>query len=264
MNLGEAFRPAPPPDVIYCCLEHLKFWNWPDLSAPHWRWYWNDQTGANIVVGNERWSLGPDRIILIPPQTSFASSTARPVKHFYIHFTLSWTYKPVAKQPLVRAPSQAEIRLIRDYEEALKLPSPARQWEISRIAHTLVSLSLASLPRDALHNPGLDPRMVDALRLMRDRYPDVVDNRTLAAAARLSVSAFIRLFQELMDETPRQYQMHQRIRDACTLLHQADLSIEEIADRTGFCDRYYFSRIFRQIQRTSPVEFRKRTILSSA
>src|SRR5689334_9102612 len=117
-NIGEGYHPDPAPNVIYCCLEDLRYWSWPDLSAPHWRWYWNDRPGASITVGSERLPLRPDRIILIPPYTSFSSSMARPVKHLFIHFTLPWNYNLPVPRPLIRRPGEVELGLIREFGSA--------------------------------------------------------------------------------------------------------------------------------------------------
>ena len=48
-----------------------------------------------------------------------------------------------------------------------------------------------------------------------------------------------------------------RVDEACHLLLTTDLPLKSIAERSGFCDEYHFSRVFRQLRRMSPGEFRK-------
>jgi len=45
--------------------------------------------------------------------------------------------------------------------------------------------------------------------------------------------------------------------ESCRLLHHSELSIKQIAERTGFCDRGHFSRVFRGERGLGPAEFRK-------
>jgi transcriptional regulator GlxA family with amidase domain len=40
------------------------------------------------------------------------------------------------------------------------------------------------------------------------------------------------------------------------MLQSSDKSIDEIAQQAGFCDRYHFSRVFRQIIGCAPVKFK--------
>jgi len=41
------------------------------------------------------------------------------------------------------------------------------------------------------------------------------------------------------------------------MLHYSGRDIKAIAEDTGFCDRYHFSRIFKQLRGVSPAEFRR-------
>jgi transcriptional regulator GlxA family with amidase domain len=48
-----------------------------------------------------------------------------------------------------------------------------------------------------------------------------------------------------------------RIREAARLLLQSDLTIEAIAETTGFPNRAYFSRVFAQVAGEAPAGFRR-------
>ena len=49
-----------------------------------------------------------------------------------------------------------------------------------------------------------------------------------------------------------------RIEKAKLYLQYTDFSIEEIAEKTGFCSQNYFSRRFKDIIGMSPTQFRQR------
>lgn len=54
------------------------------------------------------------------------------------------------------------------------------------------------------------------------------------------------------------YLLQVRLSKAEELITQTELSIEEIAESTGFCDIYYFSRYFKMSFGTSPSEYRRK------
>ena len=66
-----------------------------------------------------------------------------------------------------------------------------------------------------------------------------------------------RLFKKATSQTPLQYLIALRLREACRLLlSDPDLSVAEIGIRTGYEDPSYFSRIFRKHIGMYPSEYR--------
>ncbi|MGH8023900.1 MAG: helix-turn-helix domain-containing protein, partial [Limisphaerales bacterium] len=59
--------------------------------------------------------------------------------------------------------------------------------------------------------------------------------------------------------SPHQYLLELRLVRARSLLAETDLSIKEIALKTGFEDELYFSRLFRQKLNVTPTQWRNRS-----
>ncbi|MEH2272951.1 MAG: AraC family transcriptional regulator [Nostoc sp.] len=74
----------------------------------------------------------------------------------------------------------------------------------------------------------------------------------LSAIAQLSPYHFLRLFKQQMGITPHQYILQRRIEKAKHLLKHSNLSIAEIAIRTGFCDQSHLTRCFKHIVGITP------------
>ncbi len=41
------------------------------------------------------------------------------------------------------------------------------------------------------------------------------------------------------------------------MLSHSEISIKDVAEATGFCDRYHFSRVFKQLRGVGPAEYRQ-------
>lgn len=65
-------------------------------------------------------------------------------------------------------------------------------------------------------------------------------------------------WNEYVNEPPARYVGILRIRETQRLLVETELSVAEIAQRTGFGDPLYFSRCFRRITGLPPTHYRSR------
>ncbi len=251
------FHPAGEPRILHSAFVELKKWAFPNLVAPYWRWYWNDRPGAVISINKRSWALRPERIFLIPPQTSFSTYTKNPVTHFYIHFTLPSAYTPALPMVWSHPTGPQEARLIGEFKNRLKGSPDFLQWDVSLRSNLLVNLALLTLPKKSLLQRPAAPQIDHVLQLMQTSYPMSVPNAKLAAAVNMSVSAFLREFRGVTRQSPHQHLLSRRIENACQLMHQPNLSIEQIAERTGFCDRFHFSLHFKRRLHVTPSEFRR-------
>ncbi|MDR3613551.1 MAG: AraC family transcriptional regulator [Candidatus Obscuribacterales bacterium] len=73
----------------------------------------------------------------------------------------------------------------------------------------------------------------------------------------LSPGLFLQAFKEVTGQTPRQYIINRRIETAKHLLRRAELSIDEIAKRTGFVDQSHFTKAFRKHFGLTPAACRR-------
>lgn len=89
-------------------------------------------------------------------------------------------------------------------------------------------------------------------------YTEKLLLKDLAEMSHYSVRQFLRIFQSIYGTTPQQYILELRLKLACTLLKETDLSIEDTALRSGFGDGNYFSRTFKTHIGTTPKEYRSR------
>ncbi|MNL70879.1 HTH-type transcriptional activator Btr [compost metagenome] len=65
------------------------------------------------------------------------------------------------------------------------------------------------------------------------------------------------MFKNNLGRTFSEYVAELRIRKARELLKQTDLSIEQIAVKSGYVDYYYFNKVFKKHCGMTPTKFRK-------
>jgi AraC-like DNA-binding protein len=246
--------------VLTC--ESVALSRWGDKSesfrAPFWRLYRNHQRGAAVLFKNEAIELSPDTLYLIPPETDFSPDLRSPVRHFYLHF--------IARPPFDRAapgiygqPAGAErLRRIDALESLMDEPATP-ETAASFTLHTLALVydALSGFPSTAMVFRSADIRIERAQAAIRENLRSPWSNTQLAGAAHMTPNAFIRRFRVVAGESPQLYARRQRVERACVLLHTTGDSIEQIAEATGFCDRYHFTRVFTQLRGVSPAAFRK-------
>lgn len=246
---------ATAPQILTCAYCVLSQWEHGNLSAPYWRWYCNDSPGAFLIMKNKRIPIEPGRVILIPPHTVFATDCGGTVGHLYMHFTLGLDRTVMPGRIFNHAPTDAEQAMIRRLIRAINTPSAESPLMVSFLAQAVVNSALAAVPADYWDGRLPDNRMTQALQRLREGGPEL-SNTALAREAGMNTNAFIRKFRHAIGHTPHQYRLRLRIEQACGWLRMDTLTMDQIADAAGFCDRFHFSRVFKQVMGVSPAKFR--------
>ncbi len=101
-------------------------------------------------------------------------------------------------------------------------------------------------------------RIGAAIGFLEHHLDEVVTLDELADLTDLSASTLNRAFRRAVGLPPLAYHLRLRIRRAGDLLRTTDLSVTEIAGRTGFDDANYFARQFGKAMGLSPSAYRKR------
>ncbi len=89
-------------------------------------------------------------------------------------------------------------------------------------------------------------------------YPNRILVEELANLIFLSVNQFERQFRRLFHMSPTDFILKVRLDAAMRLLSEGDLSVTQIAQKTGFYDNSAFTRQFRKVTGYTPLEFRKK------
>lgn len=277
------------PRLLCCRYWWMSEWKSQQMSFPYWRLYWN-RSGRAWIVYNKTIYLEPDKIVLIPPNTPFASDiehsavlpdqpyslrggrveseemedtlvTEGTVLHMFVHFTLGYPFDTISPDIFQFDISPFQLTLVLSITRQLITGQVKFDQAGSLELYSLLFSLLHQLPSNAWKSRILDERILQGIRHMEQNILETeISNSKLAETGGMSVNAYARLFKEQTGYSPRKYLVRMRVEKACNLLHHSELSIEQIASACGFSDRYYFTRIFTKTMKVSPGAYKKNSI----
>jgi AraC-like DNA-binding protein len=144
----------------------------------------------------------------------------------------------------------------------LETTEPGQQTILDRLLDVVLIHAMRAAYRDNPQSPrwyqaSSDPRLNPALRAI---YTDPANPWTvpeLAALSGLSRAAFARAFQQTLGQAPMQYLTDWRMTLARDHLRTGDLTLTQIAQRTGYTSPYAFAAAFRRHHGEPPGRWRQ-------
>ncbi len=163
----------------------------------------------------------------------------------------------------------------------IHLDDPARQQfldavtDLYDLSHPLQDLQLSVLLQQMLVNlaqcrpdrsrPELPLHyqaiMAEAMQYIRNHLQESLTLDQIIKPFNLSKYHFSRLFRQYAGQSPYAWLISQRISASKNLLRDSNLSLAEIAARTGFGDLNHFVRVFRQSTGITPRHYRQENYL---
>jgi AraC-like DNA-binding protein len=233
----------------------------PDVN-PHWEWGAVLRGGLEFAFGDSVVRAPEGSAYVMPPDIRLA---AKPVGQPFL------VWAEVAGPSAGSAFGRFGGRPRELAAGKFSTGQAASVLRIARLLHEhpygcglLVQASLWSFLADSIH-PGsahanrVSPeigRVLDFLEL--SEVPTHCTLKMLAGLSGLSVEAFRKRFARETGSPPVQYALKMQVKRAKELLSDNALTIKQAALSAGFDDPYYFSRLFKRYEGTSPSEYRKR------
>ncbi len=244
-------------------------WDAKDVCSNFWRLYVNNRDSAWLQLDRQkRYVLSAHTLHLVPAWVRFNCHNDRELDHFYIHFELiglpGAILRQIFSQPIA-------LGSTRRFQSLLK-PLRCRPWQrgddplavycqIQALLYCVFAEAQQKLSPEhaALCQPFMygTSAMAQVLQHIEQHLDEPLRNASLARICYLSRDHFVRRFHQQVGQTPTQYIRERRVARAAQKLLLGDESIEDIARQTGFGDRFYFTRVFRQIMGVTPASYRR-------
>ncbi|MBN1675530.1 MAG: helix-turn-helix domain-containing protein [Kiritimatiellae bacterium] len=229
---------------------------------------------GTMTVESDAYRLAPGKTLLVLSRQAHATrlGARETMSGIDIHLKAGACYPELARidvKKVLSAPpsvSKRVARLMREMAaEAKSLRVGAQNMADALLAQLLVELvrcaggtTPASPAESAATNQNVK-RICDACRdHIRANFRKPLSLAEVASAIAVSPFYLSHVFSRHTGSTFIEHVNEVRLQQARSLLVGTDLTVSEIADRVGYSDVYYFSKVFKKTYACPPTQFRKR------
>jgi AraC-like DNA-binding protein len=271
-------------------------WNYRNVNNPYSRIYLVTHGTATMTHHGQTFDLRPGNLYLIPCFTQVDMFCPDYLRHYYVHFTarietgldilslFACHYQADAERSNItrkffdRLLELNPHRELSDYDARKPIfatmldhahrldqaKTPANLLETNALLRLLLAVFFSDFAHPQTDNTlqGL-ARFSPVLDYLREHLHQPITVAQLAECVDLNPTYFCNLFSRYMGVSPIQYINKRRIEEAQKLLLSGHDTLFQIAQKVGFSDEYYFSRVFKKIVGLAPAHYRKQEILRS-
>lgn len=220
-------------------------------------------------IGRNEYAVSANQYFILPAGIPhvYASDDVRPWTIYWIHFkgSLAFSYVGDIRTPVNVLPEKHSRINDRNalFEEMFNTLRTGYSNENLHYVTSLFHYYLGSLRylkqyRRTFGEKATDKDMVTlSIHYMKENVEKHITLQDVANHVNYSPSHFSMLFKKQTGHSPLTYLNLLKIQQACSLLDNTDMKINQICYKVGIEDPYYFSRLFSKIMGMSPYEYRK-------
>lgn len=222
---------------------------------------------ARLGPSSAIYPLVAGRLHLVPAGVRFSCRATGSVPHLFVHFDVIGLADVTRRELFGQPVTLPTLPLLE--AEAVSLTEPlsraeplglAEQCRVKALVYQSLAAYWSDVPADQLarcRRLATEARVRPALEWIDDHLTERLTNRDLADLCCVCEDHFIRLFRTHLGQTPAQYVRERRLLRAAQELLFTDRSIDQIAARTGFGSRSYFTRAFTGFTGQPPGAYRQ-------
>lgn len=236
-----------------------------------WVMFIIDEGSFQYQIKDESGIVEPGDILICPPGVNFQRTIISPIALHFISFEMITTLKssqlivPHFKTTMT-AQERLESNLIflKNYHLTVDTKEFFQQQHIVNDFWQLLcnDWDKEHHPNEFInHNYSNDPLMNDAYEWLIKNVYTKFNLRELSDFIGLSPVQFSRRFQREFHTKPSEFVKKLRIQKVARLLLETNLTLEQIAERSGYENAFYLSRVFTRFMGVSPSRYRTQNIL---
>jgi AraC-like DNA-binding protein len=235
--------------------ETSRIWNFSKHSHPFFELIFFLEGKANIDAGAETVDVLGFDVIVYPPGLEHAEHLDLRHRQEIICLWADTGPTPCFDHAIKLMDERGTLRSLFEMVYAEFTANRPRSGE-------LISCYLKAIFLQVLQQLSEPPREVTSLverslGYIHEHYARDFDIDELADRVAVSPSYLFRLFKKKMQVTPMHYRNMVRVDKAKLLLADLQLTVDDVAERVGFDDPKYFSRVFRDLTGATPSAYRR-------
>lgn len=233
-------------------------WIGKNICSPFSRVYYIESGEGIIKYKNVKITMKPGNIYLIPAGLKYSFWCENSLRKAYFHINV---FKPDGYDLFMGAKKCCEVkstktdiaRVIEAYKGTDIKDVMAIKYEMyNAVARFLPQLDIESISHATYS--GTVQKAIDYIQLNLSNNLTLVE---IADKTYISPNTLRKKFKDEVGITLGQYIDDLLFFTAERLLQKSDWSIEEISENLGYCDRFYFSKRFKERYNMTPSRYRK-------
>ncbi|GGD69745.1 helix-turn-helix domain-containing protein [Paenibacillus nasutitermitis] len=246
------------------------YWNRKEVFAldkdryPYWTLFAVEKGTFQYDIGGQKGTAAENELILCPPQVWFHRRALHPVSFHFVQFEWNSAESPLDDPTAeVRVRIADTLRLSTSFAYLRQLAALTDQRSHDWKTYMLTDmLNMAIFEREwAARQPKQlengDDLMLEVRKELQARALGNLQMAELASEFGITPVQLTRRFRAAFGATPSGLLADIRLSQAVLLLKETALTMDEIAQRCGYDNGYYFSRVFEKHQRMRPSVFRR-------
>lgn len=219
------------------------------------------------IVDGVKYSVSPPYFMFHKPDVVYETVLSAICEIFYYsydaRFSDSFKYFLEAQARPVRSlilSSEITHLINRTLELCSNIHAPGAADRLDRICDQLTNEIVLADKTSLVQVDNQLSAIYDIASYVEIHYMDNIDWNALIRKHRFSKRTFLRLWEKVFEMPPGQYVIGLKMEGAKRLL-ASGARVNEAAEKMGFADQFYFSRLFKRHTGISPVEHRKTFML---
>jgi AraC-like DNA-binding protein len=217
-------------------------------------------------LGGHRYNLQPGDLLVVSPETPhvYGADEERPWTIAWVHVTgvnikvFLAELGVSVEHPVIYLGEDPQLLAL--FEEVLTILehgyTPTRLLYASQALGHLLGVMIWHRQQRWRGDPDPQQKINQSIAYIKQHLEKPLKVPTLAAMANLSSSHYTALFKQYTGYAPIDYLIRLRMHWACQLMDTTNLPVKKIAASLGYDDPFYFSRVFKAVNETSPTDYR--------
>ena len=232
-------------------------WAHPSLSASAHTLIYVTKGTLYISYGNKKNEVAPGYILIIPPDTPYASYklSRAPLSFFWCRFSMSEAVGN-AKYKIKNLINTSSSYIASALLNELSSKAGVHNCE-EYISFALTTMLYSFAGSGSKVEQPVSDSFTKVLRYIDENLSTPIGASQVANHFGYNPAYFSRLFMRKTGITPMEYIKNQRISLAKQLLVRPYDSVSDIGIACGYPDEKYFSRLFKKSEGMTPTQYRK-------